>query len=108
MIVRFEGVTDRPGAEALRGIELTADVSELPLDDGEFWPDDLIGLAAEDPGGSPLGSVVDIVYGPQDRLVVETPEGNRVEVPFMSDLVSDPEDGVIVIDAPVGMFDPEA
>jgi len=107
MIVRFEGVADRPGAEALRGIELTADASELALDDGEFWPDDLIGLSAVDPAGSPLGSVVGIVYGPQDRLVVETPDGIRVEVPFMGDLVSDPRDGTIVIDAPGGMFDPE-
>ena len=41
-----------------------------------------------------------IVYGPQDRLVVETPDGARVEVPFMNDLVGDPEDGKIVIDAP--------
>lgn len=107
MIVRFEGVADRPGAEELRGTELLVDFSQVTLDDGEFWPDDLIGLLAEDPAGSPLGSIVEVVYGPQDRLVVETPDGIRVEVPFMSDLVGDPADGKIVIDAPGGMFDPE-
>ena len=108
MIVRFEGVADRPGAEELRGTELLVDFSQVTLDDGEFWPDDLIGLLAEDSAGGPLGSVVEVVYGPQDRLVVETPDGIRVEVPFMSDLVGDPADGKIVIDAPGGMFDPEA
>ena len=107
MILRFEGVDSRQGAEALRGIELFVDLTDLPdLEDGEFWPDDLIGLRAKKPSGEPLGSVVAIVHGPQDRLVVETPDGTRVEVPFMSDLVGDPEDGRIVIDAPLGMFDP--
>lgn len=109
MIVRFEGTSDRPGAEALRGTDLFVQPSDIPeLEEGEFWPDDLIGLAAVDPAGEPLGTVVDVVYGPQDRLVVETPAGARVEVPFMSDLVSDPEDGKIVIDPPGGLFDPEA
>ena len=109
MIVRFEGTTDRPGAEALRGTDLFVRPSDIPeLEEGEFWPDDLIGLTAVDPAGEPLGTVTDVVYGPQDRLVVETPAGARVEVPFMSDLVSDPADGKIVIDAPGGLFDPEA
>jgi len=108
LIVRFEGVTDRIGAEALRGTDLFGDQAEFPnLEDGEFWPADLIGLLAEDPSGEPLGSVVAIAYGPQDRLVVETPDGLRAEVPFVADLVGDPADGKIVIDAPAGLFDPD-
>jgi 16S rRNA processing protein RimM len=105
LTVRFEGVADRVAAEALRGTELEIDPTEADLGEGEYWPADLIGLAAVAPSGDPLGEVVDVAYGPQDRLVVETPAGHRVEVPFMDGLVGDPADGRIVIDAPAGLFD---
>jgi 16S rRNA processing protein RimM len=105
LTVRFEGVADRIAAEALRGTDLSVDLSEVELEDGEYWPADLIGLTAVDPAGEPLGEVVDVAYGPQDRLVVEMPGGRRVEVPFMDGLVGDPADGRIVIDPPGGLFD---
>lgn len=106
LTVRFEGIADRVAAEALRGTELEVEAADRPeLGEGEFWPEDLIGLEAEGPSGEPLGAVVAVVFGPQDRLVVETPGGRRVEVPFVSALVGDPVDGRIRIDPPGGMFD---
>ena len=107
LAVRFEGVSDRAAAEALRGTELAIDPSATELDEGEYWPADLIGLAAVGPDGEPLGEVVDVVYGPQDRLVVETPDGHRAEVPFVDGLVGDPAAGRIVVDAPAGLFESE-
>lgn len=108
MIVLFEGVADRNAAELLRGTVLTAPGDERrELESDEFWPEDIVGLDAVDPAGSPLGTVVEVVPGAaQDRLVVETPAGDRVEVPFVSDLVDDPADGRIVVRPPSGMFDP--
>ena len=45
-IVRFRGVTDRDGAEALRNVNLYVERDKLPApDDGEFYHADLIGLA---------------------------------------------------------------
>ena len=106
MVVAFEGITDRAAAETLRGVVLTGELADRPdLDDGEYWPDDLIGLEVVDTSGAMLGSVAAIAYGPQDRLVVLTPSGRRVEVPFVEGLVGDPEHGRITIDPPGGMFD---
>jgi len=106
MVVAFEGITDRTGAETLRGVVLTGEMANRPdLDDGEYWPEDLIGLDVVDVSGAALGSVAAIAYGPQDRLVVETPSGRRVEVPFVEGLVGDPEHGRITVDPPGGMFD---
>ena len=107
LTVRFEGVSDRAAAEALRGTELAIDPSATDLDEGEYWPADLIGLAAVGPDGEPLGEVVEVVYGPQDRLVVETPDGHRAEVPFVDGLVGDPAGGRIVVDAPAVLFESE-
>jgi 16S rRNA processing protein RimM len=106
LIVGFEGVIDRDGAEALRGstVSVPAD-SRRDLDEGEFWPDDLVGLEAVDPEGTVLGVVSSIDVGTvQDRIVVTTPDGREVLVPFVSALVGDPIDGRLEIRDPGGLF----
>lgn len=108
LIVHFEGVSDRRGAEDLRGLVLTIDPAERrDLDAGEFWEEDLVGLVAVGPDGSVLGTVTRLEYGPgQDRLVVTTANDVEVLVPFVSDIVGDPAgDGTIPIDAPDGLFE---
>lgn len=92
--VAFVGVTDRPGAEAIRGSDVFV-TERRQLDEGEFWPEDLVGLEVR-PGG---GRVVGVVHGPaQDRLVVER-EDARFEVPFVFALVPvvDREGGFVEI-----------
>lgn len=106
LLLHFEGVRSRIEAENLRGILLTVDAdTRRDLEEDEFWPDDLTGLDAVAPDGSVLGIVDRIEFGPgQDRLVVKTPLGVEVEVPFVSAIVGDPANGQIVIDAPEGLF----
>jgi 16S rRNA processing protein RimM len=75
------------------------------LDEGEFWLDDLVGLEAVDPEGVVLGVVSSIDFGEaQDRIVVATPDGRQVLVPFVSALVGDPVDGRLEIRDPGGLF----
>jgi 16S rRNA processing protein RimM len=107
LLVAFEGVGDRTAAEALRGSLLTvAADSRRPLESGEWWPEDLVGLRAVGPEGETLGIVADVVTGAfQDRLVIDTPAGSTVEVPFVEEFVGDPAGGQIVITAPPGLFD---
>lgn len=108
VIVRFEGVGTRAEAERLRGAVLTISASERrSLGVGEYWPEELVGLVAVGEGGEVLGEVTGVELGSQDRLVVTTPSGAEVLVPFVADLVGDPEGGRIVIAAPPGLFDPE-
>ena len=106
LIVAFAGITDRNAAETLRGLVLTRDGAERrALDEGEYWSSDLVGLEAVSPAGVVLGRVVEVVSGGfQDRLVVVTPSGEEVQVPFVEEIVGDPEGGRIVIDAPEGLF----
>ena len=106
LIVAFAGVTDRNAAEALRGVVLSGDAADRrSLGEGEFWSSDLVGLEAVTPDGVVLGRVAEVLVGGfQDRLVVTTPSGEEVLVPFVDEIVGDPEDGSIVIDAPEGLF----
>jgi 16S rRNA processing protein RimM len=106
LIVAFAGITDRNAAETLRGLVLTREgAGRRSLDEGEFRSSSLVGLEAVTPAGEVLGRVAEVITGGfQDRLVVATHSGEEVQVPFVEEIVGDPEGGRIVIDAPQGLF----
>ena len=118
---RFEEVGDRTAAEALRGARLLVDTSTADRDGADSAEDDawyaheLIGLRAirvvpealPDGETQHLGEVVDLEPGvAQDRLVVRTPDGERIAVPFVEALVPeiDPDAGTVTLDPPGGLF----
>ena len=98
-IVRFEGVSDRNGAEALRSQLVTIPRAALPpLEEGEYYHADLIGLPCESDGGDPLGRVVAVEnFGAGDILEIEKPDGRRTMVPFRPG-IADLLDRRIVVD----------
>jgi 16S rRNA processing protein RimM len=108
ILVRFDGVDDRSTAEAMRGTSFTIPASERrELDDGEYWPDDLVGCTVVDGSGETLGVVESVVFGAaQDRLAVRTDRG-LVEVPLVDALVPtiDLEARTVVATPPPGLFD---
>ena len=71
-IARFAEVADRTAAEALRGTVLTVPRDALPpLEDGEFYHADLIGLLAITDTGKPVGTVIDVAnYGATDIVEI--------------------------------------
>ena len=98
-LARFEGVDDRSAAEALRGVLIEVDRSALPpLEEGEYYHADLIGLPAVDPRGNLVGTVTAVEnYGAGDLLEVETGAGKRSLIPF-SEGIADLEADRIVLD----------
>jgi 16S rRNA processing protein RimM len=105
LLVRFEELTDRTAAESARGLLLYADVSadESPEDPEEFYDHQLVGLAAMDLEGRPLGEVTAVLHGAQDILQIRTPDGREGLVPFVSALVPEvdvPGGRVVVADRP--------
>ena len=83
-IARFEGISDRTAAEALRGQLVEVDRDTLPpLQEGEYYHADLVGLPCIDEGGKSLGTVVAVEnFGAGDLLEVELPSGKRSLIPF--------------------------
>ena len=98
-VARFEGVNDRSAAEALRGSLVEIDRSALPpLEEGEYYHADLIGLECVDRDGARVGTVVAVEnYGAGDLLEVEKLDGTRGLVPFRPG-VADMEEGAVRID----------
>jgi 16S rRNA processing protein RimM len=98
-VARFDGVADRGAAEALRGSLVEVERSALPpLEEGEYYHADLIGLPCEDRDGQKLGKVVAVEnYGAGDLLEVELPDGKRSLIPFRPG-TADLHAGKIVLD----------
>ena len=98
-IVRIAGIADRAAAEALRGSLVEVERSALPpLEEGEYYHADLIGLPCVDAGGGELGRVVAVEnYGAGDLLEVKRPDGKSSLIPFKPG-IADLEDGKIVLD----------
>ena len=104
-IARFAEVTDRNAAEALRGTELTVPRSALPpLEPGEYYHADLVGLPAVSTTGDPLGRVVSVEdFGAGDvieieRQPVEDKPGTRFMVPMNADAVPEWDAERLVVD----------
>jgi len=88
-IVRLEGVHDRAGAEALRGVELTVAAEHAPaLGEGEWWAHELEGCEVI-AGGRRLGSVVRVIALPSCEAleVLEAHGAEPLLVPMVKDAV---------------------
>ena len=89
LIAKFRGVDDRNAAEALNGVSLYVDRNILPApEEDEYYHADLIGLAALDAAGEPLGTVVAVHdFGAGDILDIATESGPSLLVPFTKAVV---------------------
>ncbi|KPL67851.1 ribosome maturation factor RimM [Erythrobacter sp. SG61-1L] len=88
-IARFAEIADRTAAEKLRGTLLTVPRSALPpLEEGEYYHADLLGLPAISDEGVALGTVVAVEnYGAGDVIEIEKPSedgkpGKKFMVPM--------------------------
>ena len=98
VVARFEGVVDRSSAEALRGSLVEVDRSELPpLEEGEYYYADLIGMPAVDGDGMKIGAVASVEnYGAGDLLEIETEGGKRSLIPFRKGIADLSVDRIII------------
>lgn len=98
-VARFVGIDDRSAAEALRGSLIEVDRSALPpLEQGEYYHSDLIGLPAVDREGKAIGSIAAVEnYGAGDLLEIELEDGRTSLIPFKPG-IADLENGRVIID----------
>jgi 16S rRNA processing protein RimM len=115
LLVTFKDVEDRNGAEDLRGVLLLVDSAELEdvTDPDEFRDHQLVGLAVLALDGEHIGDVADVLHSGQDLLVVSGSgkrAGVEIMIPFVSAIVPEVDlaAGVLRIDPPPGLLDPEA
>jgi 16S rRNA processing protein RimM len=86
--VRLDGVDDRAGAEALRGLPLTVDELNVPtLSPDEWWAHELEGCVVYD-GERRVGVVSSMIELPScEALEVRREDGCELIVPLVRDAV---------------------
>ena len=108
-LVHFEGIEDRVPLERMRERYLGMAVGEArPLEAGEFYLHELIGLAVERKGGAAVGTIREVYEAPQGWLLgVERHSGGEVLVPFLAGMVRrvDRAARKVVVDPPEGLLD---
>ena len=84
ILVRFEGLEDINLVEKYKGYELfISEDEQQPLDDGEYYFHELIGLDAYNDRADYKGKVIDVREVPQGYLlVIKMENGKNAFVPF--------------------------
>lgn len=108
LLLGFEEVATRNEAETLRGAKLFIETEELDEDDDEGWYEhELVGLDVR-VGSAVVGKISALNTLPvQDLLVVETPDGKEVLIPFVEQIVPEVniEEGYVLVIPPGGLFE---
>lgn len=88
LLLKLDGCDDRNAADELRGMLVQIPVEDaVPLEEGEYYLFQLIGVRVETEGGEWLGQVVEVIEtGANDVYVVRGPRG-EVLLPAVDEVV---------------------
>lgn len=108
LLLAFEEIETRNEAETLRGAKLFIETEELEDNDDEGWYEhELVGLEAR-VGSQVVGKVSGLNTMPvQDLLVVKTPDGKEILIPFVEQIVPEVNvaEGYVLVTPPAGLFE---
>ena len=109
LLLKIEGVDSIEQAIALRGKILYIDRDEVPMKEGEFFVQDLLGLSVVDADtGADYGKLSDVfVTGANDVYELTGDDGKKRLVPAIKDVVieTNPAQGIMRIRPLKGLFD---
>ena len=109
LILRLAGVDDIDAAAALRGKVLYIDREDAPMEEGEHFVQDLLGLRVVDADtGQEYGRITDVfATGANDVYELTGERGEKKLVPAIPDVVveTDMEGGVVRIRPLEGLFE---
>lgn len=88
LVIQFAGIDSRETAEVLTGASVELQRKDFPpLEEGEYYHCDLVGIRVSDAAGKALGTVVRVeAYPTCDALVIAT-EAGELELPITDAVV---------------------
>lgn len=113
LLVQVSGVEDRTAADALRGTLFLVDSDDLgpSQDPDEYYDHELEGLRVELADGTVVGTVTEVLHSAAGELLAvrAADDGREILIPFVMAIVPTVSvaDGLVVIDPPEGLLDPE-
>lgn len=110
-LVKLAGIDTVEEASLLRGKMLYLHRKDVPLEKGQYFICDLIGLSVVDDAlGTVYGECTDVTStGSNDVYHLKTPDAKEVLIPAIPDIIRaiDIDNGVIRITPMLGLFDDE-
>jgi len=106
VIMKLEGVTDVPGALAMRNAILYIDRKDANLPEGSFFIADLLNLEARDAqSGQVLGKIADVLTLPASNVYVIQGGEREILVPAVSQFIQETniEGGYVLINMIEGL-----
>lgn len=90
VIMKFEGLTDVPGALSLRNAILYIDRSDAKLPEGAFFLADIYGLEVRDAAtGEVLGQIADVLTLPANNVYVVRGGARELMIPAVPQFVAE-------------------
>ncbi len=104
MILGLDGFDPPEAAMALKGKVLAADRKALPLPEGRYYIQDLIGLPVQEEDGTEVGKLTEVMEYPAGRIfVVKGKEEHLIPEKGGFILSLDPALGHLIVRLPEGM-----
>ena len=90
VIMKFEGLTDVPGALSLRNAILYIDRSDAKLPEGAFFLADIYGLEVRDAAtGEVLGKIADVLTLPANNVYVVRGGARELMIPAVPQFIAE-------------------
>ena len=99
ILITINEMYDINQVECYIGCEVFADKLDTPpLEEGEFYIDDMVGLKAYSENDELLGTVCDVIIIPyNDLLEIELLSGKKVLIPYVDEYIKDIQEDKIVV-----------
>jgi len=100
-LLKLKGIDDRNQADTLRELFVMIPLEDaVPLEEGEFYLYQLIGLEVQTDGGIKLGTLTEVLEtGANDVYIIDSPQYGEVLIPATPETIikTDLDEGLIVV-----------
>lgn len=107
-LLKFKGIDDRNQADMLRQLVVMVAIGDaIPLEEGEHYLYQLIGLTVQTEAGEILGTLTDVLEtGANDVYIVDSPQYGEVLIPATAETIksTNVESGIMVVLLPDGLL----
>lgn len=107
-LLKLKGIDNRDQAEFLRELHVMVAIEDaVPLEKGEFYLYQVIGLEAQTDSGEHLGPITDILEtGANDVYIVSSPQHGEVLIPVTDETILslDFDRGIATVKLPEGLL----
>lgn len=107
-LLKFKGIDDRNQADMLRQLVVMVAIGDaIPLEDGEHYLYQLIGLTVQTDSGETLGKLTDVLEtGANDVYIVDSPQYGEVLIPATDETIksTDVKTGLMIVSLPDGLL----